>query len=224
MTWPPDLIVKQFWPTIFYQRPWPDHAVRAPALIELLYALKAQASANIASGVAPAAKSSQGLFESDFDLFANSDANLQALRGFFDETVRLAVSHVNGGRIDPARLQVEFRDSWCHITNGGGFHDAHTHGGCSWCGIFYVRAGDSGRREGTGAPNGINRFYSPLGVGGAYRDIGNEYLNATYIDPPPRDGNLILFPSYLWHSALPYRGDVDRIIISFNSRIQYNGG
>ena len=160
-----------------------------PALLDCLNALKAKAAANIASGVAPAAKSAHGLFESDFDLFDVGDANVQALRGFCDETVRLAAAHVNGGRTDPARLRVEFRDSWFHITNGGGFHDVHGHGGCSWCGIFYVRAGDSGRREGASAPNGVNRFYSPFGSGGAYRDAGNEYLNFNYIDPPPRDGN-----------------------------------
>lgn len=219
MTVPPDFVVKQFWPTTFYQRSWLEHAARASALIECLYALKAKATTNIASGVAPAAKSAQGLFESDFDLFDVSDANLQALRRFCDEAVRLAVAHVHGGRFDPARLRVEFRDSWFHITNGGGFHDAHGHGGCSWCGIYYVRAGESGHRDGTGAPNGGNRFYSPFGSGGAYRDAGNEYLNFNYIDPPPRDGNLILFPSYLWHSGLPYRGDNDRIVISFNARV-----
>jgi hypothetical protein len=50
--------------------------------------------------------------------------------------VQQAVAHVNGSQLDPSRIRVEIRDSWFHITNSGGFHDAHTHGGCSWCGIY----------------------------------------------------------------------------------------
>lgn len=99
--------------------------------------------------------------------------------------------------------RVDFVDSWFHVTNDGGFHDAHYHSGCSWCGIYYVQTGESGTRTEGGAPNGGNRFYSPLATGGGYRDLGNEYPGTTYLDPPVRDGLLILFPSYLLHSALP---------------------
>jgi hypothetical protein len=31
-------------------------------------------------------------------------------------------------------------------------------------------------------------------------------------------GTLVLFPAYLLHSGLPYKGDRDRVILSFNSR------
>jgi uncharacterized protein (TIGR02466 family) len=132
--------------------------------------------------------------------------------------VRSAAAHDNGSRVDPERLHVTFPDSWFHVTNDGGFHNAHFHGGCSWCGIYYLLAGESGGGADRSAPNGGNRFYSPLAAGGGYRDYGNEYPSTTSVDPPPRDGLLILFPSDLLHSGLPYRRSKDRIVISFDSR------
>jgi uncharacterized protein (TIGR02466 family) len=214
-----DLVAKHFWPTTFFTRPWPGHLSEAAGILSFLYELKSKASSSIASGVAPAAKSSMGLFESDFDLFAADHPGLSKLKAFIAETVQLAVTRINGLQSELHKLRVEFLDSWFHITNDGGFHDAHNHGGCSWCGIYYVQIGDSGKRLAGSAPNGGNRFYSPLSLGGGFKDVGNQYLNFSYIDPPMRDGTLLLFPSYLLHSALPYRGELDRVVISFNLRI-----
>jgi uncharacterized protein (TIGR02466 family) len=215
---PFDLKPLQAWATPFYQRLWAEHPAEAPSIIAHLYDLKARSTARIASGVAPAAKSPAGLFESEFDLFADPHPGIAKFVALATETVQAAVSHVNGSRMEPARLKVNFPDSWFHITTDGGFHDAHYHGGCSWCGIYYLQAGEAGRGPDRSAPNGGNRFYSPLAAGGGYTDYGNKYLDLPYIDPPPKDGLLILFPSYLLHSALPYRGTQDRIVISFNSR------
>lgn len=219
MTGANDIHVKQFWPTSIFSRVWPDHSSESPALIELMYRIKAAQTKQIASGVAIGAKSSQGLFESDFDLLARDHPGLSRLKAFIGQSVQLAVSLVNGSTMDPRRLRVGIPDSWCHITNDGGFHDAHRHGGCSWCGIYYLQVGDPASAANSGASNGVNRFYSPLPAGGIVRDYGNQYLELNYVDVPQRDGLLVLFPSYLMHSGLPYRGDRDRIIISFNSQV-----
>jgi uncharacterized protein (TIGR02466 family) len=217
MSTPSQVTPIRFWATSFYQTDWPEHAVEAPGIIAHLYELRAREKDRIASGVAPAAKSATGLFESNFDLFASSHPGLGKFVAFAAEALRQAVADVNRCGISASRLRVNFPDSWFHVTNEGGFHDSHYHGSCSWCGIYYLQAGDSGRGAERGAPNGGNRFYSPLARGGGYKDFGNQYLDVNYLDPPPRDGLLILFPSYLQHSALPYRGERDRIVISFNS-------
>lgn len=70
------------------------------------------------------------------------------------------------------------------------------------------------------SPNGGSRFYSPIPLG--YRDFGNRYLFEE-MDAPIQDGLLILFPSYLRHSGLPYHGTRDRIVIAFNARIFLKG-
>lgn len=213
-----DLTPGVSWPTVLYSCTWKDHAAEAPGIIEYLYQVREKHDLPIASGIAATAKSRQGLFESAFDLFDAPHPKLTKLKIFITEALQLAVSHVNGSQAAPQQIRPVIVDSWFHITNDGGFHDAHVHDHCSWCGIYYVQAGNCSPGDAAGAGNGVNRFYSPLAVGGAYNDYGNRYLRSNRIDIVPRDGLLVLFPSYLMHSALPYRGAQDRIVISFNSQ------
>jgi uncharacterized protein (TIGR02466 family) len=221
---PRELGIKKAWATTFYQRQWHEHAVEAPSIVERLIELREHDCVSIASGVAAGAKSSGGLYESGFDLFSDQHAGLQKLVAFSRETLQVAVSHINGGTTPPNRLEVKFPDSWCHITGSGGFHDAHYHSSCSWCGIYYLRLGDyEVPATGNGAPNGGSRFYSPLPLGGRYQDYGNHYLSDNSLDPPLREGLLLLFPSYLLHSGLPYLGQSQRIVIAFNAQIQLVG-
>lgn len=217
-TTPLQIQCRTAWPTLLFHIQWQDAAKWHPGMIEKLYALKAGEKTNIASGVAMSAKPEEGLFESRMDLLdAPQDDCLIALKVFFQQSVAAVVSKVNGDRVPAHQLVVDVKDSWFHITNDGGFHDAHYHGGCSWCGIYYIRAGDVPERQPAHAPNGVNRFYSPIRIGAMQDDYGNDYLSANSTDVPPKDGMLILFPSFLLHSALPYRGSVDRLVVAFNS-------
>jgi len=213
-----DLGGKQSWPTMFFFRRWKDHPAEAPAILEYLAELRKGAKANIASGVAPVAKSMGGLFESDFDLFKKDHPGLRKLVAWIEQTVKHAVCVANGNRAKPDEVRVEIPDAWYHVSNVGGFHDAHYHNDCSWCGIFYLQAGDSHPSDNTGAGNGISRFYSPLGTGAVLGDYGNSYLSNNRLDITPIDGLLVLFPAFLLHSGLPYKGERDRVVIAFNSR------
>ena len=214
-----ELVARPIWPTTLFFRHWDDHRLHAPGILAHLHALQSAERESIASGVAPGAKPATGLFESRFNLFATEHPGLRKLIAFIGDSLSRAVAQVNGAT-DPERIKVSATESWFHITQDGGFHDAHFHHNCSWCGIYYVEAGDCGAVTGqTGAGNGVNRFYMPLGSGGAYWDYGNEYLRKTSVfDVTPEAGLLILFPSYLLHSALLYRGQQDRVVISFNAQ------
>jgi uncharacterized protein (TIGR02466 family) len=214
-----ELIPRTYWPTTIFVRKYRDHARDAESIIQHLYDIKAGETRNIASGVAPGMKSKDGLFESRFDLFKETTHEcLRRLVAFIESSVRKAVWHANGRAVDPKRIQVQFLDSWFHITNNLGFHDAHYHGGCSWCGVYYLQISDVPTEYPDHAPNGVNRFYAPRSSGGLLDDYGNRYLNAGHLDVPPVPGTLVLFPAYLLHSGLPYKGEKDRVILSFNSR------
>ena len=213
-----EIATVQAWPTTFFVRKWQDHANEVGSIVDYLYELKSRAQSNIDSGVAPKAKSGSGLFESHFDLFELPHPGLGKLKTFLVDSIRQVVVRLNRDQLPKNRIHVEIADGWFHITNDGGFHDAHGHQHCSWCGIYYLQLGDSGTQSSEGAPNGGNRFYSPFNVGGHYIDAGNRYLTQAYLDPPIEEGMLLLFPSYLQHSALPYQGKEDRIVIAFNSR------
>jgi Putative 2OG-Fe(II) oxygenase len=206
------------WPTVLYTAVWREQGAEAAAIVAELYRQKAALAANIASGIATAAKSRQGLFEGAFDLLESPHPGLAKLKAFIEEALRLAIAHVNGGQHEPQRIRPVVTESWFHITNDGGFHDAHYHNQCSWCGIYYLQAGECTPTDERGPGNGVNRFYCPLPSGGGYIDYGNNYLTSNRADIVPQDGMLVLFPSYLLHSALAYRGQQDRIAISFNAQ------
>jgi hypothetical protein len=38
------------------------------------------------------------------------------------------------------------------------------------------------------------------------------------VDVPARDGEMVVFPSFLMHSGLPYFGNEDRLLIAVNTR------
>lgn len=217
-----EIAIQNAWPSTLFLCDWPEHARRAAAIERHIRARAAGFETPVASRIATSAKPEAGLVESPLDLFdTTTDDDLGALIEWMAACIRHCVAQVNGSRVSPDAIEVEFCESWFHITNEGGFHDAHIHGNCSWCGIFYLTAGNSGEVPADGAAsagNGINRFYSPISTGGMVRDFGNAYLGRSYLDVQPKNGRLVLFPAFLLHSALPYRGEADRIILSFNSR------
>jgi hypothetical protein len=121
-------------------------------------------------------------------------------------------------------LKLEIAGAWFQIQNRGAFHDIHTHGNCSWSGIYYVQIDPAAQRlrhAVLGSMNGITRFYGPYQnwLGGAYMDMGNAYLQRPHFDVSPEPGMLVLFPAHLNHKAMPYEGKADRIILSFNAQI-----
>lgn len=215
---PYDLRPRQAWPTMLFVRTWADAEKHRVGLVEESYRLRAQAEHIIDSGIAESAKPEKGLFESKLDLLETTDnEHMLALAAFLRESVAQVVHLVNGKQVPVDRLDVNLKDSWVHVTNHRGFHDAHYHGGCSWCGIYYIEAGDVPDSQPRHAPNGVNRFYSPIRIGAHQDDYGNQYLTNNQIDIPPRNGMVVLFPAYLLHSALPYEGTHDRVILAFNS-------
>jgi len=120
-------------------------------------------------------------------------------------------------------IQIGFTGLWFQMTNGHGFHETHIHGNCSWSGVYYVQAGD---KDPDGNPQGATRFYGPYmdASAGGHADAGNAYLQAAHWDSPAEDGVLVLFPPWLKHTALPYAGERDRVIASFNAVVQAEGG
>jgi hypothetical protein len=175
------------WPTIFYGAEFEEAAAEKAKLVALCYRLRDEGAT---WGVAGRAK--HNLFESRPNLFDHPEA--EALMQFCGTVIA-----------NIFEKDVLFAESWCHITNDGGYHDAHAHpafaqGGV--CGIYYLQCAECAADP----PNGINRFYSPI-----------VFEQNDIVDLTPMDGKLILFPGHVRHAALPYRGEEDRIVISFNA-------
>lgn len=126
-------------------------------------------------------------------------------------------------------MRIGLEGIWFQTANRGVHHDVHTHGNCSWSGVYCVQVDATETREkhpAFGVQNGITRFYGPHfnRLGGAHMDFGNAYLQQAHVDIEPLPGQLIIFPSWLPHQAMPYGGDTDRIIVSFNASIHSDTG
>lgn len=138
------------------------------------------------------------------------------------ETVKAANRDAWGGQ--ELELKVGIEGMWFQCSRAGAFHDVHTHGNCSWSAVYIVQIDEQQERVKHpvyGTANGVTRLYGPpfTALGGAYVDVGNAYLQPPSIDVEPVPGQLLLFPSWLAHQALPYDGEKERIIISFNASI-----
>lgn len=171
--------------------------------------------------------------------YASRDDLLQRIRlpewerlvRFIVDSIRQTVVLANQGVWPEATpgLQIALRGIWFQIANQGSHHDVHTHGNCSWSGVYCVQVDADAQRQAhrlLGATNGVTRFYGPHfnHLGGAHMDFGNAYLQAAHLDVEPLPGQLVVFPSWLAHQAMPYDGETDRIIVSFNASVHAAGG
>ena len=207
----------QLWPSMLFFQVWSEYGDYRDKITQTILNLKSEQTQPIESRIAMSAKPSGGLYESKFDLFKSGGEGISELSSFIENSLTFAVSVAHSQAIEPNQYRVSFIDSWYHVTTSGGFHDAHWHHGCSWCGIFYVDIGDY-QATTLGAPNGGSRFYCPISAGGSYKDAGNRYVHP-HFDPPLENGLLLIFPSHLLHSGLPYFGNKPRIVIAFNAQV-----
>ena len=205
-----------YWSTSFYEFENENHDDIKQEVLDYLYVYKNNYDSR-EYDTAPLAKVGK-IFETDMRFFHNAEKDvsfqlpIKSIQEFCMSAVREAIIHKNGEI--PSEAAVIMLDSWAHITNDGGYHDTHNHANCSWCGIYCIEGGESSRET----LNGVNRFHSPLSSNSL--DAGTHYLAANAWNWVPQDGHLLVFPSYLMHSALPYEGKIDRVVISFNTTTQ----
>lgn len=155
----------------------------------------------------------------------------QSLMAFVVDALRQTVVLANQGAWTESRpgMQLALRGLWAQASNRGRHHDVHTHGNCSWSGVYCVQVDATATRRAHpafGAVNGVTRFYGPHfnRQGGAFMDFGNAYLQQAHLDIDPVPGQLIIFPSWLPHQAMPYEGEQDRLILSFNASVHAAAG
>jgi len=126
-------------------------------------------------------------------------------------------------------IRVGIEGMWFQCSRAGAFHDIHTHGNCSWSGVYIVQIDNPAKRVSHpvyGDANGVTRLYGPMfeRLGGAFVDVGNAYLQTPHQDVAPLPGQLLLFPSWLPHNAMPYDGELERVIVSFNASLHAADG
>ena len=74
---------------------------------------------------------------------------------------------------------------------------------------------------------GLLRFYPPAFAAPGFPDGRPSRMRLPWsdrsFDVAHRPGHLVMFPSFLHHEALPYKGQRERIVIAFNCRFAQPG-
>ena len=180
----------------------------------------------------PTADPSASFYASQDDLLRRvSLPEWKTLIQFIVDSVRKTVVQANQGIWPDGApgFHLALEGIWFQISNQAAHHDVHTHGNCSWSGVYCVQVDEPALRTQHAvlkATNGVTRFYGPHfnRLGGAHMDFGNAYLQAAHVDVDPVPGQLVVFPSWLPHQAMPYVGEADRIIVSFNASLHAESG
>jgi uncharacterized protein (TIGR02466 family) len=125
-----------------------------------------------------------------------------AIRAFFsaiDAPIRRHIEAIGEGQQD-----YEVAGAWSVRLNSGGFHTDHVHPAGWLSSAFYVRLPEALER----GHEGWIKFGQP----------GTP--TAPPLEPEhhvrPEPGLLVLFPSYMWHGAVPFTSDETRLTCAFD--------
>ena len=156
-------------------------------------------------------------FESRFNLFRWPDACVQELRRFLlDAVARTVTEATTLTAQDLAELKFQ-NHTWFHITRYAGSFIAHNHPLASWSAVYCVRAGESAPEH---PDSGVLRIFDPRQGAGAYSDPANTSMRSGFALRPLElrlaSGDLVVFPSYLFHEVAPFYGPDRRITVASN--------
>ena len=102
---------------------------------------------------------------------------------------------------------------WSIINKKGSYNIQHNHPNAFLSAAYYLQTSET---------SGSINFFDPREQKNTrYPKIKNfTELSAAVVKFEPKEGDLLLFPSYLYHSVDENLSDQDRIIISFNVDIE----
>ena len=156
-------------------------------------------------------------FESRFNLFRWPDRCVQELRQFMLDAVARTVVEATALRAeDIARLKFQ-NHTWFHISRYAGSFIAHNHPLASWSAVYCVRAGEAVPEH---PESGVLRILDPRSGANAYSDPANAQMRSAFALRPLElrlaAGDLVVFPSYLFHEVAPFYGRDRRITVASN--------
>ena len=148
--------------------------------------------------------------ETTQDLSRSNDPVIQALFRAFAAPIARYREHIGQGDDVWRRRNrgpVRFNGAWSVRLHRDGYHTSHVHPRGWISSAFYVHLPDSMRTGHTA--EGILSFGEP-GV------LTTPSLPAE-LSVRPEAGLLVLFPSYFWHSTLPFHSDQPRLTVAFDA-------
>ena len=149
----------------------------------------------------------KGWHSKDFDMQENEPKNFIK---FILPAIEQVITDMNW---EKQKQSININNMWAIINTGGAANHRHQHSNCTISGAYYVRAPKN---------SGDIIFYDPRPAP-VYTypiAVNPNLLNAQVNGISPKEGALVLFPSYLDHSVNENLSNEERIVISFNITIQ----
>ena len=163
-------------------------------------------------------KDEKGINKSNVKGWHSKDFNLQEKEpknfiNFVSPYIEKVIIDMNWDR---EKQSVKISNMWSIINTGGSKNSRHQHGNSTISAAYYVRAPEN---------CGDIVFYDPrpAAVYSYPSALRPNLLNAQVNGINPKEGVLILFPSYVDHSVNENLSNDERIVISFNITIRMLG-
>ena len=149
----------------------------------------------------------RGWHSKDFNMQENGPKNFIK---FILPAIEQVITDMNW---EKQKQSININNMWAIINTGGSANLRHQHGNSTISGAYYVRAPKN---------SGDIVFYDPrpAPVYTYPKAVNPNLLNAQVNGISPKEGALVLFPSYLDHSVNENLSNEERIVISFNITIQ----
>jgi uncharacterized protein (TIGR02466 family) len=149
-------------------------------------------------------------WHSEDDFFERPEPGHQSLRAHILEAIQICTKNVSAN-FDFSRYGIQ-AEGWINVLGKGGLNTPHDHPAWVWSGCYYVSVPEcdnelSGNIEFLDTRTNIRT----LTVEGAACFTSKFTMK-------PRNGMLLIFPSYLRHWVYPNESEHDRVTIAFNAR------
>ena len=156
-------------------------------------------------------KSNYGGWHSPF-FDQKNDNTPKKFAKIFEEFYKKVIINEMGWKYDSNKVKMEAM--WSIINKKGSFNIQHNHANAYLSSAYYVRHPEK---------SGSIKFFDPREQKNIrYPKIKNYTdISAVITEITPKEGDLLIFPSYLYHSVGENLSEDDRIIVSFNIDIGY---
>lgn len=161
---------------------------------------------------------SELVFESNFDLFTWKEEPVNQLKQFMTSCVLEIIGMLNQyTRSKVAEFDI-YCDAWYHITRKGGYFTNHNHPMASWSAVYCIADGID---DGDTPESGLTRFFHPQSAASTYLDAGNFQITKNQYSYGHQvfklqAGQILIFPSWVFHEVSAYTGNSERIIVAAN--------
>lgn len=149
------------------------------------------------------------------ELLTGDDPVAIALRRMIEDNVAdyIATRLMRAGSRYRGRAPQNWRlTSWAVVLKSGGHQSPHNHPAGVVSGVYYLSIPDCVGRDDDGVAGCLRFGQSNLRIKGKRDQAG--FITETIA---PREGVMVLFPSYFWHHTIPFRSKDYRISVAFDA-------